>query len=85
MPDEKNAPGPIPQGDLTNFATLKRAAANNDLAAVSMIRKADNQRVTVLCAMQMQGGGWELMPLATLVEGNPYELFEDPTPGMEGT
>lgn len=79
--EEKPVPGPIPPGAEANYATLRRASANGDLAAVSAIRKADGARVTLLCAMEADGEGWKGKPLAVMIEGDPFELFEDPFPG----
>jgi len=71
-------------GYKANFETLQKAAANGDLCLVSAIRKADRQPVALVCAMNIEhdpATGEKLFcpaPLAVMVEGNPYELFEDP-------
>ena len=65
-------------GYKANFETLKQAAENGDLALVSAIRKADQAPVALVCAMNFDGKFYRPAPLAVLVEGNPYELFEDP-------
>lgn len=64
----------------TNYETLLRAVKNEDLALVSAIRKADQAPVALLCAMhRLPDGNIIPVPLAVMVEGNPFELFEDPT------
>jgi hypothetical protein len=63
-----------------NFNTLLRAAGQGDLALVSAIRKADQKPVALVCAMQCnEGDTITPVPFAVMVEGNPFELFEDPT------
>lgn len=70
---------PLRAGDRANFDTLKRAALNGDLALVSAIRKADQKPVALVAAMFIEDGQYNIVPLATMAEGDPYELFEDPT------
>jgi hypothetical protein len=63
-----------------NFYTMLRAAKSDDLALVSAIRKADDKPVALVCAMQENPDGTITpLPLAVMVEGNPFELFHDPT------
>ena len=81
--EEPTAPPPLLEGYKQNFETLKRVARNNDLALVSAIRKADQKPVALVCGMSRLGNG-DLMPVpfAVMVEGDPFELFEDPTVGL---
>ena len=72
-------PPKLRAGDKKNYKTLLRAAKNDDLALISAIRKSDKKPVALLCAMQPDGDSVLAVPLAVMVEGNPYELFEDPT------
>jgi hypothetical protein len=68
------------ESDKSNFSTLLKAAANNALALVSTVRKSDGAQVALVCAMtKLDDGCIVPSPLAVMVEGNPYELFEDPT------
>ena len=76
-------PPPLSEADKANFATLKQAAGNGDLALVSVIRKADQQPVSLVCAMGHEGGIYYPAPLAVMIEGNPFELFEDPMSCLE--
>ena len=73
-------PPKLPKGDRSNFQTLLRAAGDDALALVSAIRKADQQPVALVCAMQQnEDDTITPIPFAVMVEGNPFELFEDPT------
>jgi hypothetical protein len=75
-----NKPPRLRQGDRHNFETLLRAAEDGALALVSAIRKADQQAVALVCAMQQNGDETITpIPFAVMVEGNPFELFEAPT------
>ena len=71
------------KGDKTNFQTLLKAAQSGDLALLSARRKSDVAKVALICAMGRREEEGETFyypaPLAVMVEGNPYELFEDPT------
>jgi hypothetical protein len=73
-------PPKLRKGDRKNFQTLLRAANDGALALVSAIRKADQQPVALVCAMQTNPDDTITpVPFAVMVEGNPFELFEDPT------
>ena len=79
MAKRKQTTKPLREGDRANFETLLLAAQNGDLAVVSAIRKSDKAQVALVCAMSKEGSDIRPVPLAVMVEGNPYELFEDPT------
>ena len=72
-------PPKLRKGDKDNFATLKRAFLNGDVALVSAIRKSDQTPVALICAMSKDGETLNPTPLAVMIEGNPYKLFDDPT------
>ena len=72
-------PPRLRKGDRTNFDTLLRAADDGALALVSAVRKTDQQPVALVCAMQQNGDDITPVPFAVMVEGNPFELYEDPT------
>ena len=72
-------PGEVPIGDRQNFQTLINAYENGGLALVSAIRKSDQKRVSLVCAMQSGKDEIRPIPMAVMIEGNPFELFEDPT------
>ena len=67
-------------GDRANFQTILRAVDDGALALVSAVRKADQQPVALVCAIQQNDDEtFTPVPFAVMVEGNPFELFEDPT------
>jgi hypothetical protein len=67
----------------TNFNTLLKAAENGDLALVETTRKRGGARVILLCAMNRDDDGiWRPVPLAELVRGNPFKIYNDPTGGL---
>lgn len=78
---------PIPVSDQTNFETLRSACSVSHLALVSAIRKVDGQRVSLVCAMNFcaEDRSVRPMPLAVMIEGDPFELFEDPTSDADPT
>lgn len=67
------------EGDKHNFNTLLQAARNDDLALVDAVRKQDEAKVALICAMGRADDNIYPVPLAVMVEGNPFELFHDPT------
>lgn len=75
---EPTHPMALGAADKANFQTLLDAASEQSLALVSAIRKSDGAEVALVCAMG-RDGGYAITPLAVMIEGNPYELFEDPT------
>lgn len=76
-------PPQILPGYKANYATMLKANENGDLALVSAIRKSDGAPVALVCAMSHDKTHFRPAPLAVMVEGNPYELFEDPTFNFE--
>lgn len=76
---KKRTPSPLSEGDKANFETLERACKRGNLALVSSVRKSDGASVALVCALGRHHDGVLVSPLAVMVEGNPYELFEKPT------
>lgn len=75
-----HSPPRLTPGHRANFTTLQQASDNGDLALVSARRASDGAPVALVCALRReQDGAISPVPLAVMVEGNPYELFEDPT------
>lgn len=78
-------PPKLTEGHRANFETLQRAAENGDLALASSRRIVDGVAVALVCAVQRyDDGSVSLTPLAEMVNGNPYELYEDPTAASGG-
>ena len=77
---KKRTPIALREGDSANFGTLQKAFENGDSALISAVRKSDGADVALVCAMgRSPDGQITLAPLAVMIEGDPYELFEDPT------
>jgi hypothetical protein len=74
----KKHPMALRRGDRANFKTLLAAAHVNDLALLSATRKSDGAKVALICAMGSKDGMYYPAPLAVMIEGNPFELFDDP-------
>ena len=74
---------PLRQLDKDNYAVLRKAAATDDLALMSMVRKCDGADVAVLCTAYRISGGREFIPLAVMVEGDAYDTFHEPCEEMD--
>lgn len=69
---------PISQGHKTNFATLKEAFRNGDVALVETKRISDGESVVLICAMGRDGEEIIMSPFAEMCAGNPFEMYEAP-------
>ena len=69
----------IPEAYSKNFETLKRAQDNGDLALVECTDAETGKPVYTVCAMQHDGDGYLIVPLAKLFDGNPYEELVPPS------
>lgn len=73
-------PPKLKKGHRLNFQTLTKAFDCGQVALVSAIRKADKKAVALICAMQVnEDDTITPIPFAEMVNGNPFELYEDPT------
>lgn len=70
----------LKEHDRTNFSTLARAFDSGHIALVEVQRVADGAVIGAICTVGYQDGLFELTPFATMVEGNPFELFDPPKP-----
>lgn len=71
--------------DGDNFDTL-RAAIKADRACIMRCkRRSDGKFVTLICALNYHRveDEYETVPLAVLVDGNPYEDYDPPTNGVD--
>ena len=67
----------LQENDKTNFHILMRAAKNGDLGLVSAIRRSDHATVALVCVpVVADNGDTGHMPIAVMVEGNPYDQFD---------
>lgn len=71
----------LPTGHKATFETLQAAFGNGDVALMECQLASTGEPVAVLCAANRQeDGAVEFVPLATLLNGNPYELLNPPNP-----
>ena len=78
---DTSVPPPLHKGYKHNFRTLLKAAANNDLSLVSA-RRNDGTPVALVAAVSEDPADPEsrvIIPIACMIEGNPFEMFQDPT------
>lgn len=69
----------IAEGYKANLETIKRAADNKDLALMECTDAKTGEPVVVLCAVwRNDEGGFNMVPLAKLFDGNPYEELIPP-------
>jgi hypothetical protein len=77
-------PPKLRKGVRSDFNTLLRAAGDGALALVSVVRKADQQPVALVCAMQHNpDNSIALVPFAVMVEGNPFDVFDERNQTMQ--
>ena len=77
----KNTPPKLSKAYCENFRTLSNAWEHGDVALVSALRNTVKLEVVALvCAMQRNADGTITpVPFAEMVNGNPFELYLDPT------
>ncbi len=67
------------KSDKKNFATLTRAFRQGHVALVDVLRLKDRKKIAAVCAIQPNPDGTiTMIPLAALVEGNPFVEFAPP-------
>lgn len=66
--------------DTQNFDTLSRAFSSGHVALVEVRRTADLNPVAAICAISREGDQYGITPFAVMIEGNPFELFDPPSP-----
>lgn len=71
----------LAKGQIRNFRTMLRAAADRNLALVECTLERTGETVAVICAVNHREGQFEFVPLARLFNENPYEALMPPTPG----
>ena len=76
---KKLKPPKIKRGYVANFDTLKRGAANDDLALMSCIERATQKPAVLVCCVAVEmNGEYTFTPMARMLDGNPYEDFQPP-------
>jgi hypothetical protein len=70
----------IPVGHKTNLDTLCRAAKRGDICVMECADRNTRQPVWAICAVNRgPGGSCEMIPIAKLFDGNPYDELDPPT------
>ena len=73
-------PPALKKHDRANFATLLKAVEHDRVCLLSVIRKADKKPVAMVCAVNTEDGkNFSFVPLAVMMDVNPYEAYEPPT------
>lgn len=78
MPETKKST--FLDGYKPNFETLQRAGRCDDLALAECTDVKTGARVAVVCAVQRSGDSVEMVPLAKMFDGDPYEEVLPPLP-----
>ena len=80
----------IEPGYRQNFDTLRRAAQAGDLALMDCQDRATGRPARIIVAVQYTPGPngtegeYEMVPLARLFDGNPYDELNPPDPDRPG-
>lgn len=71
----------IEEGYKTNFNTLLQAASDGQLALVDCLDVATGKPVRAVCAVYRDNEDmYNIVPLAKMFDGNPYEELAPPNP-----
>lgn len=68
----------IPPGHKENFATLRRAFAESNVALMQCNNKKTGEPVYVICVMNRRRSETEFVPIAKFFDGNPYNEVTPP-------
>lgn len=69
----------LKKGDSANFNTMLKAATNGALCLMECTDKATGRYVAVICAVNRpDGDDYEMVPIARLFGGNPYDELDPP-------
>jgi len=68
----------ILEGYKVNLETILRAGENGDLCIMEYTERETGETAFLLCAAGWDGEGYEITPLARMIDGNPFELFTPP-------
>jgi hypothetical protein len=71
---------------VTNFETLRRAITKGKVCLAKCNDASTGQPVVALCAINQVGDQVEMVPLAKMFDGDPYqELMPPETPEVDGS
>lgn len=68
----------IAEGYKANFQTLNRAFLNEQVCLMECTDKITKAKVNVICAVNEVEGEYEMVPIAKLFDGNPYDELDPP-------
>ena len=69
------------QYTINNFGTLKSATNDGNLALMECEEKATGKKVPMVCAVYIdEDDQYNFVPLAVMLECNPYDDYLPPTP-----
>jgi len=74
----------IAEHNRANFETLLKAFENGDIALLDVEDKATGESKAAIVAIGKDGEDFTFTPLAIMIEGNPFELFNPPNSEEEG-
>lgn len=66
------------------FAILEGAFQVGQVALMDVQRKSDGKSVAVICTYVENGDGYQFVPVAEMIEGNPFDGYNPPNQGGEG-
>ena len=69
----------IPQPYRDNFNALLQAFSDGAACLLECHERATGRPVYVICAVNLRGQNYELVPFARLFDDNPYEQLTPPT------
>ena len=72
---------PIPEGHKNNLDTLIRACKCDELGLVECTDKLTGKPVIVVAAINRPATEWQIVPLAKMFDGNPYDEINPPPGG----
>jgi len=70
----------LSKGQIANFRTLSNANHNDRLCLIDCQDKSTGKSVAVVAALNIVGKEIEIIPLAKLFDGNPYDELLPPNP-----
>lgn len=68
----------IAPGYKANLATLQRAFEDKQVCLLEVTEEATGKKKVALCAVNQDNDYYEFVPMAIMVDGNPYELYLPP-------
>lgn len=76
--NDYNAPS-LQEHHAANFNTMLKAAKHGDLALVSCLDAETGEPVAAICMVNRhEDGDYSFVPVARMIEGNPYEQLVPP-------